>query len=110
MTLFQQSAIESGARFEVFDGAAIGAGIDLTTTYPGYGEARAAQPAGYPGFERGEEPLLPRKIIFVGGQLDVVLANGDTVSITDDFAGMPLEVAPASVADSSTATGLLVIW
>lgn len=96
-TLFQQGALESGSRFKIFDAAAIGAGIDLTTAYPGYGNRKRAR-------------ILPRLIVFSGGALDVLLADESSETLLEIFAGLPLPIAPASVVDSSTATALLVVW
>lgn len=105
----QETDIESGMRFAAFDSEDIGAGIDLRSAYPGYGDAPDRDPRAIT-FARAEVPRLPRCIIFTGGALDVTLADGSDETIPAWLAGTPLAIAPATVSDSSTATGLFVIW
>lgn len=101
--------LASSPDFDVFDGTAIGAGINLITARPGYSASSSNGPES-PSFTTNAQKL-PRLIMFSGGDLDVVNGAGDTDTLDEaTFGGKLLPLAPAAIADSSTATVLLVAW
>lgn len=108
---YQQQNLESGMRFVVVDADALSTDLDLRTAYPGY-NTNASAPAGAQVFAQGATPILPRLILFTGGDLVLIREDGGEVTLTEDtFGGISLPLSPAQIkASGSTATAVLVIW